>query len=292
MRIPLISLAFALALGLAIPDADARRFGGGGNLGKQRATPTQREAAPPAAPAQQAKPAQPAATPATAAAAAKPSFMSRWGGMLAGLGIGVLLASLFGAQLAPFVGMLLAALLIGGIGYLLFRLLAPRKTPVAKPAAFAGIGAAVTPPVTVIDDAVPQSAETQRRSLPSIPAGFAVEPFVRVAKTSFIRLQAANDAKDLDDIRDYTTPEMYAELAMQIKERGDKLQKTEVVSLDAQLVDVAVEDGYEYASVRFWGLLREDDATNPSSFDEVWHVRKKANVAKAPWLIAGIQQTA
>ena len=295
MKTPLISLVFALALGLAVPDADARRFGGGGNLGKQRATPTQREAAPatPAAPAQQAKPAQPAAAPASgAAAAAKPSFMSRWGGLLAGLGIGVLLASLFGAELAPFVGMLLMGLLIGGVGYLLYRLLAPRKTLVAKPAAFAGIGAAVPPPTSVRDEAVAQSADPQRRSLPAIPAGFAVEPFVRVAKTSFLRLQAANDAKDLDDIRDYTTPEMYAELAMQIQERGDKPQKTEVVSVDAQLVDVAVEDGYEYASVRFWGLIREDGASNPASFDEVWHVRRKANNAKAPWLIAGIQQTA
>lgn len=286
MKTPLISLVFALAVGLAAPDADARRFGGGGNLGKQRATPTQREAAP-----QQAKPAQPAATPATPAAAAKPSFMSRWGGLLAGLGIGVLLASLFGPQLAPFVGMLLLGLLIGGIGYLLYRLLSPRKTPIAKPAAFAGIGAAVAPPAPVLDETVPQSADAQRRSLPAIPAGFAVEPFVRVAKTSFLRLQAANDAKDLDDIRDYTTPEVYAEIAMQIEERGDKAQKTEVVSLDAQLVDVAVEEGFEYASVRFWGLMREDGASNPSSFDEVWHVRRKAGNAKAPWLIAGIQQT-
>ena len=32
---------------------------------------------------------------------------------------------------------------------------------------------------------------------------------------AFIRLQAANDAKDLDDIRDYTTPEMYAEISLQ-----------------------------------------------------------------------------
>lgn len=291
MKKSLIFLTFMLSLGLAALDADAKRFGGGGNLGKQRATPTQREATPSAAPAQQAKPAQPAATPATTALAAKPSFMSRWGGMLAGLGIGVLLASIFGAQLAPFVGMLLMALLIGGIGYLLFRLLAPRKTPVTRPAQFAGIGSAVTPPASVsLDQNVPQSAGVQPRSMPNVPPGFAVEPFVRVAKTSFIRLQAANDAKDLDDIRDFTTPEMYAEIAMQIGERGDAPQKTEVVSLDARLVEVAAEDGYEIASVRFWGLIRENGNANPESFDEVWHVRKKLNDRKAPWLIAGIQQ--
>src|SRR6185503_9434361 len=96
-------------LALASADADAaKRFGGGGNLGKQRSAPTApaaREATTsPAAPS--AVPAKPAATPGTPAP--QPSFMSRWGGLLAGLGIGAVLASLFGAQMGPIVGLLLA----------------------------------------------------------------------------------------------------------------------------------------------------------------------------------------
>ncbi len=119
-----------------------------------------------------------------------------------------------------------------------------------------------------------------------------VEPFLRIAKTSFIRLQAANDAGDLDDIRDYTTPEMYAEIAMQIRDRRGEPQKTEVVNVDASIVEAAVEGDYAYASVRFWGLLREAPGENPVPFDEVWHVRRKANDPKDPWVIAGIQQAA
>jgi len=53
-----------------------------------------------------------------------------------------------------------------------------------------------------------------------------------------------------------------------------------------------VENGYEIASVRFWGLIRENDASNPEPFDETWHVRRKAGDRKAPWLISGIQQDA
>src|SRR5438132_5520395 len=150
MKSTLILVA-ALAFGMATLDADAaKRFGGGGNLGKQRATPTARESAQPApasAPAKpdQAAPAPAAPAPAAAAAAAaqpKRSFMSRRGGLLAGLGIGALLASLFGAQLAPFVGGLLALLLVAGIAYLLFRMFAGRRAPPEpKPAQFAGIGA-------------------------------------------------------------------------------------------------------------------------------------------------------
>jgi predicted lipid-binding transport protein (Tim44 family) len=110
-----------------------------------------------------------------------------------------------------------------------------------------------------------------------------------VAKTSFIRLQAANDAGDLDDIRDFTTPELYAELAMNIQERKEA-QKTEVVSVNASLYDAVVEDGWEIASVRFTGLIREEANANPVPYDELWHVRKKAGDAKASWLIMGIQQ--
>jgi predicted lipid-binding transport protein (Tim44 family) len=298
----------ALSLGLASLDAEAaKRFGGGGNLGKQRATPTQREATPSAAPAtpnQAAKPATPSPS-ATPPIAPKPSFMQRWGGLLAGLGIGMLLSSLFGAQMGPIVGMLLAAVLGFLVIGFLMRLFMGRKQPAGAPAAaferreepafdstpastasdrFSGIGARVNgagagSSVTAANDA-------------SMVLGGPVEPFLRVAKTSFIRLQAANDAGDLDDVRDYTTPEMFAEIAMQVRDRGGVQQKTEVVSVDAAITDAAIEGDYAYASVRFWGLIREAPGANPEPFDEIWHVRRRANNPKDAWLIAGIQQTA
>jgi predicted lipid-binding transport protein (Tim44 family) len=123
-----------------------------------------------------------------------------------------------------------------------------------------------------------------------IPADFDVQGFVRNAKTSFIRLQAANDRRDLDDIRDYTTPQMYAEIAMQMQERGDAAQRTEVVSIDAQVLQVVTEGDRMIASVRFTGLVREDDAANPEPVDEVWHVERKLSGRDTAWLIAGIQQ--
>jgi predicted lipid-binding transport protein (Tim44 family) len=215
--------------------------------------------------------------------------MGRWGGLLAGLGIGVLLASLFGAQMGPIIGLILAVLLVGLLGFALLRLFAGKRTPERpRPAQFAGIGSDIqaTPPAAAMAERI----EPVHRRAIEIP-GFEVAPFVRIAKTSFIRLQAANDSGDLDDIRDYTTPEMYAEIAMQLKERGGA-QKTEVVTVDADVVEAVVEDGYEIASVRFWGLIRENDAANPEPFDEIWHVRRKSGDGKAPWLIAGIQQAA
>jgi predicted lipid-binding transport protein (Tim44 family) len=290
----LTALAIACSFGIASFDAEAaKRFGGGSNIGKQRAAPTQKEATPAPASPNQAAPASPAAAPAGAAAgaAAKPSFMSRWGGLLAGLGIGALLASLFGAQMGPIIGMLLMGLLVAGAIFLVMRLLAAKKLAAASPEGarpqFAGIGAALPenrPAAFQGGQAAPASAA------PALPADFEVAPFLRVAKSSFIRLQAANDAGDLDDIRDYTTPEMFAEISLQVSERGGEPQKTEVVNVEAQLVEVVTEGGYDIASVRFYGLMREAPGANPESFDETWHVRRKAGDRKDAWLIAGIQQ--
>jgi predicted lipid-binding transport protein (Tim44 family) len=305
MKTLLMSFVVLLTLGLASMDADAaRRFGGGGNLGKQRPAPTMREAPKEATAPAAAKPAQPAAAPAPGAPQPKPSFMSRFGGLLAGLGIGALLGSMFGGHLGGFGGLLMFVLL-GAILFMIVRAMMSRRAPAPAPSyagprtdepvtysgddrpAFSGIGSALPPgevPAAPVRDVTPESTG------PILPPGFNREAFLRVAKTSFIRLQAANDAKDLDDIRDYTTPEMYAEIAMQAQDRGDVAQKVEVVNVDAQLVDYALEGDYEYASVRFYGLMREAKDANPEPFDEIWHVRKKKDEARAPWLIAGIQQ--
>ena len=110
--------------------------------------------------------------------------------------------------------------------------------------AFAGIGSAIqVPPVET--SAAPSQADegvAAPHTTITIP-GFEVEPFVRVAKTSFIRLQAANDAGDLDDIRDFTTPEMYAEIAMQIGERKGS-QKIEVVSVAVSSIPIELSGSY------------------------------------------------
>ena len=123
----------------------------------------------------------------------------------------------------------------------------------------------------------------------NIPADFPVEAFLRSAKTSFIRLQAANDRKDLDDIREYTTPEMFAEVSMQLRERDNTPQKTDVDTVNADLLEVAYEHDLAIASVRMTGQLRENNGV-PENFDEIWHVQKNVKDNNAVWLLSGIQQ--
>jgi predicted lipid-binding transport protein (Tim44 family) len=122
-----------------------------------------------------------------------------------------------------------------------------------------------------------------------IPAGFDVEGFERNAKVQFVRLQAVFDAGDTKDLREFTTPEMYAELALQIDERSGAENRTDVVTLDATLLGIESTAQEHVASVRFSGMIREEVGGEAKPFDEVWNLAKPAS-GPGGWLLAGIQQ--
>ena len=125
----------------------------------------------------------------------------------------------------------------------------------------------------------------------TLPAGFDEAAFERIAKMIFIRMQAANDAGDLNDLRQFTTPELFAAARLELQERGSQRQQTDVVKVDAEVLEVATEAERQVVSVRFHGLIREelDGVANP--FDEVWHLVRPLDGSRE-WAIAGIQQMA
>lgn len=275
----LMMLTIALtSLSLLAVNAEAKRFGGGGSIGKQRTmNQEQTQKAPAAAPA----PSAPNAAPASPA----PQQGNKWLGPLAGLAIGAGLGALFaGSGLGGALGGILMALLAAG---LILFLIAKFRKPQAQPAMqYAGSGAPYTPQLEPVQ--APPGGSTPAGN---IPDGFPVEAFLRSAKTSFIRLQAANDRNDLDDIREYTTPEMFAEISMQIRERDSAPQKTDVLTINTELLEVVSDSDHSVASVRMSGQLRENNGA-PESFDEVWHVQKNLRDEKSVWLLSGIQQIA
>ncbi|MBU0620559.1 MAG: 39S ribosomal protein L45 [Gammaproteobacteria bacterium] len=261
------------SLSLLAANAEAKRFGGGGSFGKQRtlSAPAQKSTAAPA----QNTPAQPAAPQSTG---------NKWLGPLAGIAAGLGLAALFShLGLGEGMGMLLMIVLAGVAVMFLMSMLRRKQQPAMQYAGGAAQGGSYQPA------AQPQSASSAPSINTSIPADFPVESFLRGAKTTFIRLQAANDRRDLDDIREYTTPEMFAEVSMQISERGDAPQKTDVVAINTDLLEVATEGNLAIASVRMVGQIRENGGA-AESFDEVWHVQKNLKDDKSVWLLAGIQQ--
>ena len=270
----LLTVAFT-CLGLLATTAEAKRFGGGSSFGKQRSMAPQQQAAPVAAP--------------TAGAQPVPATGNRWLGPLAGLAIGAGLGAMFagGGGLGGGMGGILMALLAAGV--VMFLISKFRKP---QPMQYAGNGAAYPEPEHFTaqnvygNGAVPIATS----GASGVPADFPVESFLRSAKTTFIRLQAANDRKDLSDIREYTTPEMFAEISMQLQERDGTPQVTDVLTINGNLLGVANEGDFAIASVRFTGQLCENNGT-PETVDEIWHVQKNLLDQKSVWLLAGIQQT-
>lgn len=285
MRKMLIGLFAAfVGLGLVAVEAEAKRLGGGKSIGMQRDQVMKRDAAP-------TPPAQNMAAPARPAAAA-PGGASRWLGPIAGLAAGLGLAALMshlglGEEFASF---LLLALLIGG-AFLLFRMLKGRGQPAGSPLQYAGVGrepgASAHP---MMPGSAPAAAAASGQAV-SVPAGFDAEGFLRQAKVNFLRLQAANDAGNIEDIREFATPEMFAEIRLEMQERGPAKQQTDVVTLNAELLDVSEEGNRYLASVRFHGAIREAEGAAPEPFDEVWHLAKPTD-GSSGWMIAGIQQSA
>ena len=105
----------------------------------------------------------------------------------------------------------------------------------------------------------------------------------------FIRMQAANDASDLNDLRQFSTPEMFAAFKLELQERQGVAQQTDVVRLDAQVLEFAQEGDQQIVSVRFHGLIREEKDAPASAFDETWHLTKPLDGSRE-WAIAGIAQ--
>jgi predicted lipid-binding transport protein (Tim44 family) len=287
--------AFLIAftgLSLVALDADAKRMGGGRSIGTQRQAVSPQQA--PRPPAQQAAPGNPTQQKAAPAAPTpQPSGMSRWLGPLAGLAIGAGLASLFmhngmGGALAGF--LLIAALVIGAV--FLVRLLRGSR-PAQQPLRYAGATpygglepSLATPPASSIGStAAPYSVAAAT----SLPADFNAEEFVRHAKLNFVNLQSAHDRKDLTTIRDFLTPELLKDIEADMRAAGDAPQKTDVVTLEAEVIDVAAENGTYIVSVRFSGLIRENGDTGPQPFSEVWHLEKPVR-GSSGWLVSGIQQ--
>jgi predicted lipid-binding transport protein (Tim44 family) len=260
---------FALGGALVATDAEAARIGGGRSIGAQRnvtAPPAQNAAKPAQQPQPQAAPAQQG---------------SKWGmlgGILGGLALGGLLAwALSGTGLAT---ILLVALLVA---FAVMALHAMRRRESPENVQFAGMHGShrVTMPER-------QASAGALHAPSSLPAGFDAAGFLRAAKGNFLKLQLANDAGQLDEIREFTTDEMFDALREDVLHRAGR-QETDVMSLNADLLEVATEQENHWASVRFSGLVRETAGAEPVGFEEVWNLVKPAH-GSSGWLLAGIQQ--
>jgi predicted lipid-binding transport protein (Tim44 family) len=311
----------ALAASFTLDAEAQRRLGGGRSFGKQSPTVQQRQATPPAQSPQQGTRAAPAQQPAAAAArpgagpaAAAPR--SPWRGALMGLaaGLGIAaLASMLG--LSETLAMIMTVVLLGLALMLIVGFVLRRMRPAQQPAY--GAAGAQRGPGTYANvgyETAPAPAPTpvQRRIEPTVggrpgsamdafarpsgdsaaaqwgvPAGFDTKSFLDAAKGHYAKLQQAWDAGNLDELSEFTTNEMFIALTHELRARAGQ-SKTEVVSIDADLLGIESTADEHIASVKFDGTLRVDGEIERVS--EVWNLSKP--VRGGGWVLAGIQQLA
>lgn len=248
--------------GAVVHEASAKRFGAGRSFGVQRSTSSFSSFN----------------TAQNKSFGQKSNNRSKWGGMLGGLLVGGLLASLFmghgiGAGIVSW-------LVIGVLAFFLIGLFRKRMQPGAQSAGTYGFQTSHTNPVSDFFSA------SRRANAIEEPVNFDSDAFLREAKVMFIRLQAAYDQKNRYDLSQFTAPEVFAEIEMQLNERGEEPNRTEVVSLHTQLLDVAEQGDSMIASVRFTGVIKENN--DSVSLDETWHFRQF--VGTNHWVVGGIAQ--
>lgn len=328
MNMKKIAVVLMLAVSAAglLADAMARPMGGGRSIGRQSSNVARQAPAPAPAAPRQATPAPAAPATPTPAPAVQPKPASPWkgilGGALLGLGLGALLSHFgMGAAMASMFGSLIMIGLLVLVVWFIYRLF--RRGTGAGGTAFQGNfgggnamggdfsgnaplpqGAGGTPEIGSRLQSQPQPFQhLQPPASPSgvsldkpaaiapwgVPADFDSAAFLRHAKTNFIRLQAAWDKADVNDIREFTTPEVYAELKMQIQERGGNADFTDVVNIDAELMGIETGDKDYLASVKFTGQIRSAPGALAEPFAEVWNLAKPL-AGDGGWLLAGIQQ--
>ncbi|MGF1643051.1 MAG: Tim44 domain-containing protein [Thiotrichales bacterium] len=295
----LIAVLFAVVASFVMmPEADAKRLGGGGSVGKSY---------------NYSKPAKPQSTPqrdqassmqgsGAASAPARGGMM----GPLAGLAAGGLLGAMFfggafeGLQIFDF---LIFALLAAGIFMLVRHLRRGSASTVAREAPVAaGAGAAGyhrEAPVTVPPAsntrtstrtfAVPEiGSGLGERGVSTRPGWFNERAFMAEVDQHFMTLQRAWDAGDWASLEEYVTADMLAHLQSE-RAALSAAPSTQVTRLQSELLDL-IQDGDEVvAAILFHGDIAEDGAA-PVAFSEVWHVVHPATQAEGDWRLAGIAQ--
>lgn len=272
-----------------VEQADARRLGGGRSFGSSPSY--QRSAPSPTSPQKSPSQTQPSPqSPATPAAAPRP-----FGGMLGGLLMGGLIGSLlFGGTHSWGGPGLLDIIIFGGLLLFLFRFLKARRmaTQGAGQASFStgldsqeawgsagsGYGSAQGRPV-------PAAAEEV-----DIPQDFDKEDFMKGARAVYTRLQNSWDKRDLEDIGQFTSKDVWEEIKRQAQE-DPKPSRTEILRVNARLLEVTASNSHTVASVLFDVMMRESREEDlAKEVREIWHFSKEDNDPKSFWVLEGIQQ--
>ena len=270
--------------------AEAARLGGGKSFGSK---PSYQRSAPSTTPSPtspQVSPSQPAQQ--RPIAGPTPSPMGRWGGMLGGLLMGGLIGSLLFGGGHGFGGPgLFDILLVGGGLFLLYRFLRARRMATASAAPAGSMSFERGPSQSLGETGFNPAVEPTPAAAeqPTFPPGFDAEDFLKGAKAIYTRLQASWDKRDLEDIRQFVSPEVLAEIKLQVQQ-DPKPGKTELLLINPSILEAREVGPQTIVSVLYDVMMRENGTEMAKQVRELWHFSRGTQKPEAFWLLEGIQQ--
>ncbi|MEO5702534.1 MAG: Tim44-like domain-containing protein [Gammaproteobacteria bacterium] len=303
--IPVLTIAFLTFS--VINDAEAKRMGGGKSFGGKS---TFSQAAPKPAPTQN----QMANSRQNAQQQTALSQRGGLIGMLGGLALGGLLGALFFGGAFENINFF-DILIFVAIAFLLYKLFARKKRASGLQVSAVDNRAAHVQSQqpafntdlmfkeAAADSTLAHPAQTTSTrhsqtawmaSGAAIPKDFDTKNFLEGAETAYQRLQKAWDDGDLADIRQFTTDAVFAEIQDQFRTRQGE-NRTEIIKVDAELLEVRESGSNTEASVMFDAIMREIDAdrtadARPVQQREIWHFTRPTNSKQPTWYLDGIQQ--
>ena len=131
----------------------------------------------------------------------------------------------------------------------------------------------------------PRSAAVGSLPRSSCPEGLDSKHVLEAARVRFLRLQAAWDAGDVQALGHLTTPEMLEQLLPVLDVRGGAPNRTDVITLHAELLGIEEVGAGYLASVEFSGLIRESADQGAVPFRELWMLSSAKDGAPS-WRLA------
>lgn len=301
MKINKLISMFAIVLALSVfsafsmPDnADARRFGGGHSIGR---TTTVRPSAPAGVTSNQHFQQQQRSALNNNAGAAAMNRTGMFGGLFGGLLAGTLLGSLLMGGGVGGGGGLLDLIIIGLIVYFGIKFFKSRRQNNTNQSYTSQneyynqtqnySNQAENNTSSAWDNLRSARADNSGQTPYTAAGTFNTEEFLEGAKKLYVRMQESWDMRDIDDIKQFTSPIMHKDIEEQFKEDPNP-SKTEIILINPSVLEVKQEGDYEQVAVLFDVLMKEAENDSNEQVKEIWNFSR--NKAKnGNWVLDGIQ---
>ena len=182
-------------------------------------------------------------------------------------------------------------LLISGGLFLLYRFMRARRMATASAAPSGSMSFDRSPAKGSGQSGFSPSVEPEPPAVApaTLPPGFDADEFLKGANAIYTRLQVSWDKRDLEDIRQFVSPEVLYEIEQQVQ-ADPQPGKTELLLINPSILEAREVDKQTIVSVLYDVMMRESGTETAKQVRELWHFSRETQKPEDFWRLEGIQQ--